>query len=239
MAESALGSDELHLQVEEFIYQITEENLLALANYLKIATEQFVGKTKKYHLKVIRNDTEGQLEGIEEEGDKIVFLKALLSKIKEKVADETSETADPPKEPEQDPEILSAKKESEEMQAKFQSMIQEQKKAMEAAQSKLEKLTEVKKGNRSKDETASSGSDVKTPPKQPLIDVTKLKDFTIKGQVGNPNQKEKLSYISLMNQTGAGITKGYPEHDIVMAVMESISPELSIRGYLEALQRVT
>ena len=37
-----------------------------------------------------------------------------------------------------------------------------------------------------------------------------------------------------MYQIGAGITKGYPEHDIVMAVIESISPELSVRGYLEA-----
>ena len=42
-----------------------------------------------------------------------------------------------------------------------------------------------------------------------------------------------------MNQIGEGVTKGYPEHDIVMAVIESISPELSIRGYLEALQGVT
>ena len=199
MAESALGSEELHLQVEEFIYQINEENLLALANYLKLDTEQFVGKTKRCHVKIIRNGTEGQLEGIEEEHDKIVFLKALLSKIKEKDADETSETADPTKEPKQDPEILSAKNEFEEMHAKFQSMMHEQKKAMEAAQSKLEKLTEVKKGNLGKDDTPSSGTDVKTPPKQPLIDVTKLKDFRIKGQVGNPNQKEKLFYISLMN----------------------------------------
>ena len=42
-----------------------------------------------------------------------------------------------------------------------------------------------------------------------------------------------------MYQIGAGITKGYPEHDIVIAVIESISPELSVRGYLEALQGVT
>ena len=134
MAESALGSEELHLQVEEFIYQINEENLLALANYLKLDTEQFVGKIKRYHVKVIRNDIEGQLEGIEEEDDKIVFLTALLSKIKEEDANETSETADPTKELEQNPEILSAVKEFGEMQAKFQNMMQEQKKAMEAAQ---------------------------------------------------------------------------------------------------------
>ena len=134
MVESALGSEELHLQVEEFIYQINEENLLALANYLKLDTEQFVGKIKRYHVKVIRNDIEGQLEGIEEEDDKIVFLTALLSKIKEEDANETSETADPTKELEQNPEILSAVKGFGEMQAKFQNMMQEQKKAMEAAQ---------------------------------------------------------------------------------------------------------
>ena len=153
---------------------------------MKLDTELYVGKTKRYHVKVIRNDTEDQLQGIDEEDDKIVFLKEMLSKIKEKDADETSETADPTKELEQDPEILSARKEFEEMQAVFQSMMQEQNKAMEAAQSKFENLTEVKKGNPSKDDTPSSGSDVKTA-KQPLTDVTKLKDFRIKGQVGNPN----------------------------------------------------
>ena len=42
-----------------------------------------------------------------------------------------------------------------------------------------------------------------------------------------------------MNQIEAGISKGYEEHDIVMAVIESISPDLSIRGYLEALKGVT
>ena len=70
----------------------------------------------------------------------------MLSKIKEKDADETIESVGPTEELEQDPDILSSKKEFEKMQAKFQNMVQEQKKAMEAAQSKLEKLTEVKKG---------------------------------------------------------------------------------------------
>ena len=54
---------------------------------------------------------------------------------------------------------------------------------MKAAQSKLEKLTETKKGNPS----SGSGNDVKTTPKQALIDVTKLKDFRINWQVGNPS----------------------------------------------------
>ena len=62
--------------------------------------------------------------------------------------------------------------------------MQEQKKAMEAAQFKFEKLIEVNKGHPSKDDTPSSGSDAKTPPRQPLIDVTKLKDFRIKGKLG-------------------------------------------------------
>ena len=61
---------------------------------------------------------------------------------------------------------------------------------MEAAQSKLEKLTEVKKGHPSKDDTPSSGSDVKTPSKQPLTDVTKLKDFRIKGKLGILTRKK-------------------------------------------------
>ena len=39
-------------------------------------------------------------------------------------------------------------------------------------------------------------------------------------------------------QTEADSSKGYPEHDIVMAVIESICPDRSIRGYLEALKGV-
>ena len=46
---------------------------------------------------------------------------------------------------------------------------------------------------------------------------------------------EKLSYISLTCQIEAGLAKGYPENNVVHAVINAISFGLSIRNYLEGL----
>ena len=58
-------------------------------------------------------------------------------------------------------------------------------------------------------------------------------DFKILDQVGEVGQKEKWSYISLICQIEAGLGKGYSENEVVHAVVNAISPGLSIRSYLE------
>ena len=63
-----------------------------------------------------------------------------------------------------------------EMQKKFKEMMEEQEKAIKIAQQKLE-LTKKK---------------VEIIPNTTTIDVSKLKDFKIKGQIGQPNQRDKL-----------------------------------------------
>ena len=59
------------------------------------------------------------------------------------------------------------------------------------------------------------------------------RDFKIIGHVGKVGQKKKLSYISLICQIEAGLGKGYSENEVVHAVINAISPGLSIRRYLE------
>lgn len=66
-----------------------------------------------------------------------------------------------------------------------------------------------------------------------LPEVTIRKDFKIKGQIGEKEQKDKLSYMNLLHQMDLGLQKGYPESEIVEAVINAISPGLSIRGMLE------
>ena len=58
-------------------------------------------------------------------------------------------------------------------------------------------------------------------------------DFKIIDQVGEVGQKEQLSYISLIPQIEAGLAKGYSENEIVHAVINAVSPGLSIQSYLE------
>ena len=78
---------------------------------------------------------------------------------------------------------------------------------------------------------------VETIPNATTIDVSKLKDFKIKGQIGQPNQRDKLSYISLLSQINAGVEKGYSETEICYAVVNSICGDLTIRKYLETIMK--
>ncbi len=65
------------------------------------------------------------------------------------------------------------------------------------------------------------------------------REFKIYGQVGEPGQKDKLSFSSLAHQIEQGINKGYPEAEIVDAVVRAISPGLQLRSYLEGKADLT
>lgn len=59
------------------------------------------------------------------------------------------------------------------------------------------------------------------------------KDFKISGQIGEPGQKDKLTFSSLTRQIESGLNKGYHEDEIVDAVIRAITPGLQLRSYLE------
>ena len=59
------------------------------------------------------------------------------------------------------------------------------------------------------------------------------KDFKISGQIGEPGQKDKLTFSSLARQIEGGLSKGYHEDEISDAVIRAITPGLQLRSYLE------
>lgn len=59
------------------------------------------------------------------------------------------------------------------------------------------------------------------------------KDFKISGQIGEVNQKGKLTFTSLEHQIQNGLRKEYPEIDILEAVIHAVSPGVKLRSYLE------
>ncbi|KAK0134191.1 hypothetical protein N1851_030232 [Merluccius polli] len=65
------------------------------------------------------------------------------------------------------------------------------------------------------------------------------REFKISGQVGEPGQKDKLSFSSLAHQIEQGINKGYTEVEIVDAVVRAIAPGLQLRSYLEGKADLT
>lgn len=65
------------------------------------------------------------------------------------------------------------------------------------------------------------------------------KEFKISGQICEPGQKERLTFSSLAHQTKNGLNKGYPEIEIVDAVVRAIAQGLQMRRYLEGKSELT
>ena len=65
------------------------------------------------------------------------------------------------------------------------------------------------------------------------------KDFKIAGQIGEPEQKDRLTFSSLARQIEHGLSKGVPEPEIVDAVIRSIIPGMKLRSYLEGKANLT
>ena len=55
------------------------------------------------------------------------------------------------------------------------------------------------------------------------------------GQIGEPGQTEKLTFVSLMHQIDSGLKRDYNESEIVDTVILAISPHSSLRSYVETL----
>ena len=77
--------------------------------------------------------------------------------------------------------------------------------------------------NRSKSNQASSESTVFR------------RELKISGQIGEPGQHDKLTYVSLIHQIDSAIENGYSEKEVSDAIIKSISPNSSLRNYILTL----
>ena len=75
-------------------------------------------------------------------------------------------------------------------------------------------------------------------PESQVIHVTK-KEFKISGQIGEPGQRDRLSFSSLIHQIESAAKKGYGDEDIVEAVVRAVVPGSALRSYLEGLPELT
>lgn len=65
------------------------------------------------------------------------------------------------------------------------------------------------------------------------------KDFKIFGLIGDPGQKDRLSFSSLARQIESGLNKGYAEQEVIDSVVRAITPGLQLRSYLEGKAGLT
>lgn len=60
------------------------------------------------------------------------------------------------------------------------------------------------------------------------------RELKITGQIGEPDQKDKLTYSSLERQIQKALKKGYDEGEVVEAVIQAIAPGTKLKSYLES-----
>ena len=57
--------------------------------------------------------------------------------------------------------------------------------------------------------------------------------FKVRGKTGEPGQRDKLTYVSLMHQIRDAQAAGYKEDEIVSTVINCMVPTLTLRGVLK------
>ena len=65
------------------------------------------------------------------------------------------------------------------------------------------------------------------------------RQFKIVGQIGHPDEKDKLSFTSLTRQVDSGLKQGYSEQEIVDGVIRAISAGMVLRSYVETFKNLS
>ena len=222
MASAMEGvAEEMMIEVQGSVYPLNMDTLSKLAtDHLKLPAEELKDKSRLAIVKIVCNYMEEKVSKMSSE-ESVNFLMDMKSAI----------SGDPPAlegDAKKAMELSNAKKELIQMEESFKALMLEKEKEIEKAMQKISALG---------GDAAKKGESKKVAPKTgPQINLTNSvlrRDFRIVGQVGEIGQKDKLSYVSLIRQIEAGIDKGYTEKEVIQAVINSISPGLSIRSYFE------
>ncbi len=197
----------LQLQLDSLLCLASEEKLSDLVEYLKIE-ETIEGKSKFNVIKLLRNSIEKTLS-TPGNIDLDVFLQDAVAFM--------TDTPPPLEQTQEERAVSNLERQLEELKLSHQKQLESL-------------LTAIEETKQSNDNAPKSN-------KPPLLSPPSLlrREFKIAGQIGEPGQLDKLTYVSLTHQIDSGVEKGYSEREIVDAVIKSISPHSSLRNYVLTL----
>lgn len=214
--------ERLQLEIKGALYKLTIEQLIKVCNSLQISgpgKEHVTGKTRSQVIShVIKYLEREELADLEDEGmSDLLSVHDIICKID--TATNISES-----------EIYSQNESQENLQKEVEAL----------------RLSLKEKENTMYDlmktsmypPVSSSKSEMNTTLAPPNSSMWR-KDFKISGQIGEPGQKDKLTFSSLAKQIESGLSKGYPESEIIDAVIRAITPGLQLHSYLEGKDKLT
>ena len=216
--------EDLQLELDSLICKQSIEKLLELCGYLEVK-DPIDGKSRSELVKIIRNDVENTLSTADDNFDEHIFLRDAISKIN---------GTPPPLERSEEElivqmEVLNIEKKLEELRQLQLESDSAKKTLLEQLRAAKGKVSETDHSDLASTVAANTVKLVKGEPSM------LVREFKISGQIGEPGQKDKLTYVSLIHQIDSGLERGYSDKDICDAVIKAISPHSSLRNYILTL----
>ena len=214
--------EDFQMQIQSHLCQLKVEDLGAIANTVGCSDSDIKEKSRKGLARWIEEHLEAKLKG--SVGEKIEYLEDFKVGIMNYA-----------------PHCPPLEDVNKELNPKApQSELEKVNVEYEAIKQKLEKLTTGKshsptKGFESKEDVNAKGGS------KPLFFQPNdfKRELKIIGQIGEPGQKDKLSFVSLVRQMEGALQKGYKPQEVVDAVVRAINPGMRLRSHLEGLSDLT
>lgn len=224
---------DLQLEVIGLLYTLTSEQLVHVCEFLGIAQDDFSDKGRSFLItQITQHMDKDEIRDLEDKGMSL-FL-SLSDKIASvKLPTSAQATPAPGTHPPNQPQAQQIELLSE--QEKLQKQIEDLQLALQRS------LQSQQQGGRN--ETLASNQNTPSAPTQNHAQSSVLnpwhREFRITGQIGEPGQKDRLTFSSLAHQIETGLNKKVPEYEIVHAVIKSIAPGMQLRSYLEGKADLT
>ena len=205
--------EELQFELESLLYTKNEDELREFAVSIKLDIE-LAGKSKIVATKLIQKSIEQRLDTKGELAQKVEWVQNALKHLKPE-----SKKSEP------DDALSELKKQIDELKQKQQAEMNDM----------LSKLAQTKTTHDTND-----NADKLESPKGTKLSTSESflrREFKISGQIGEPGQTDKLTFVSLTHQIDSGVQ--YKEWEIVDAVIRAISLHSSLRSYVETLSNLS
>ncbi|KAL6485752.1 hypothetical protein MHYP_G00051440 [Metynnis hypsauchen] len=220
---------EVQEEIAEIMCTLSREKLILLSSLLSIPSEDLPSHTRLSLISLVSNHLVREELGELEDGGM-----AELRSIRERL----NELVDAPVVNQAEGESENSEKEKleKEISALQWSLIQKQNEIadLSSPNSNLPAVVHVNQMSSEVNPVNSSHSE-----QRQIIQPGWHKDFKITGQIGEPGQRDRLSFSSLARQIETGLNKGYSEQEIIEAVIRAITPGLQLRSYLEGKTNLT
>lgn len=240
--------EDLKLEVIGALYSLSRENLVKLCNFLNIeGSEQVINKSRSFVISVLVRHLEREgLTELEDEGmsellcvrDKICELQQASENISGQPAqvlqgvtvDSVVQVTGQEK----------LQKEIDTLQLALQKLIEQKNNTVTSTQQTVSTLphTNIQLNYDTQQNTKTTNLNWHSESTRPVMS-TWSREFKISGQIGEPGQKDKLSFSSLAHQIEHGRSRGFSELEIVDAVIRAIAPGMQLRSYLEGKTNLT